>query len=189
MAFVFKSEKIDGVWLVSPTLKEDARGWFAEIFCDKWFPAINWEGKIQQNESFSKKDVLRGLHYHHLQIDCWRLVEGEILVGLFDLRQGSPTYGKGTMIEMNAMNRERDPRRMGLVIPPGVAHGFVVKSETALLSYLTNQHYNPDNPDEHGLFWNDPALGLNWGIEYPILSEKDAQNPFLKDISEENLPK
>lgn len=177
-------EGIKGVRCVSPTLHRDGRGYFVETFRPEWFPEVNWQ-QIQQNTSFSIKDVLRGLHYHLRQVDYWRVFEGKILVGLYDLRQNSSTFGRSMMLEMNAMNKKRDPG-IGLFIPSGVAHGFLVLSEVAFLNYLTNQYYNPD--DEHGLRWNDPALRLDWRIKCPILSEKDAKNPFLKDIPKEELP-
>jgi dTDP-4-dehydrorhamnose 3,5-epimerase len=124
--------------------------------------------------------VLRGLHYHHKQVDYWYVARGKIRVGVVDLRPNSPTYLAGETIEMSADDN------LGLYIPIGVAHGFLALELTTLI-YTVDNYYDGD--DEFGVAWNDPDVNLDWAVTDPVLSPRDQKNPFLKDIPPENLPK
>ena len=121
----------------------------------------------QANHSHSRAGVLRGLHYHRKQTDLWYLVTGRAQVCLVDLRarEGDPRVA--TFVIDGAL-----PSRV--VIPPGVAHGYLALTDIDIL-YLTDQEWDPD--DEHGLAWNDPTLGIDWAIADPSLSERDRSNP------------
>jgi dTDP-4-dehydrorhamnose 3,5-epimerase len=122
---------------------------------------------------------LRGLHYHHKQVDYWQLLAGKIRVGLADLRPWSPTYRATEIVELDAA------QPMGLYIPVGVAHGFYALTDATLL-YLVDNYYT--GSDELGVAWNDSELSVKWGVDNPILSERDATNPRLADIPPALLP-
>ncbi len=149
-----------------------------ETFRTEWFPQRTW-AIVQSNRSISAASVLRGLHYHHHQVDYWHLLAGKIRVALADLRPTSPTYRAVEIIDMDTVTP------VGLYIPVGVAHGFYAQTE-ATLSYLVDNYYN--GSDELGVAWNDPTLAVPWGVDNPILSERDAKNPLLADIPAELLP-
>lgn len=178
MPDIEESAQIKGVQIVTLKAFEDERGRFLETFRKEWFPQQRWE-KIQTNRSDSRAGVLRGLHYHFRQVDYWYVVSGQIRAALYDLRPDSPTYGAGQTVEMGG------PFQRGLFIPVGVAHGFVALTETTL-TYIVDNYY--DSTDEYGIVWNDPDIGLAWGVEAPILSARDAANPLLRDIPPEQLP-
>lgn len=171
---------INDVYTVPIRAFEDERGRFMETFRREWFDWVNWE-RIQHNRSDSKAGVLRGLHYHFHQIDYWYVPAGRIRVGLVDLRPSSSTYMQATTLEMGEGNN------IGLFIPIGVAHGFTALTDCTL-TYVVNNYYD-GGKDEHGVAWNDPAFNLDWGVDSPSLSGRDAQNPLLKDIPSETLPK
>lgn len=175
---VNESELIKGVCFVPLKLFEDERGRFVETFRKEWFPWRTWD-VVQGNASYSQAGVLRGLHFHHRQVDYWFVPSGTIRVGLCDLRRKSPTHRAVQTLEIG------DQNFMGVYIPIGVVHGFVALTD-AILTYLVDNYY--DGTDEHGVAWNDPDINLPWGIADPRLSPRDAQNPFLRDISLENLP-
>lgn len=123
--------------------------------------------------------MLRGLHSHFHQVDYWYVVKGKIRASLADIRPDSPTFGATQVIELGKENQ------LGIFIPVGVAHGFIALAD-ATLTYVVDNHY--DRGDEHGIAWNDPDLALPWGVETPTISDRDAANPFLKDILAEKLP-
>jgi dTDP-4-dehydrorhamnose 3,5-epimerase len=148
---------------------EDPRGSLSEVFRREWFPGAR--PMVQANLSRSAPNVLRGLHFHRRQVDYWCFVSGKAFVGLFDTRGGSATRGRKEEILVDA---DRD--RIGLYIPPGVAHGFCALSEVRLL-YLVDAYYTGE--DEHGLAWNDPEVGIAWPVADPILSDRDRANPPL----------
>lgn len=178
MAEIIASKKIIGVKFAKLTLFKDERGQFAETFRSQWFPERCWQ-TIQTNCSQSKAGVLRGLHYHHRQVDYWYVPRGRIRVALADLRPTSSTYKATETVEIG----EDNP--VGIFIPIGVAHGFVALTD-ATLTYLVDNYY--DGSDENGVAWNDPALNVDWGVTSPILSQRDQRNPRLADIPAENLP-
>jgi dTDP-4-dehydrorhamnose 3,5-epimerase len=171
-------KQIAGVKLVQLKTFNDSRGRFREIFRKEWFPQSQWLA-IQSNHSESKKGVLRGLHYHHRQADYWYVIRGRIRAGLVDLRTASETFLASATIELSHINPQ------GLYIPTGVAHGFVTLEDTNLL-YIVDNYY--DGEDEYGVAWNDPKLGIVWGVEQPIISSRDLENPLLSTIPVSDLP-
>ena len=173
------SDHIQGVRHVHFRIFADERGEFMETFRKEWFPERSWD-IVQSNRSQSAPGVLRGLHYHHHQVDYWQLVAGRIRVALADLRPTSPTYQAVEVLDLDAATP------VGLFIPTGVAHGFYAQSAATLI-YLVDNYYN--GSDELGVAWNDTHLAVPWGITSPILSERDAKNPFLADIPTEQLPR
>ena len=134
---------------------------------------------VQGNVSVSKKGVLRGLHYHLKQADFWAVPSGLVRAALYDFREGSPTLGRSMILEMGT----KSP--VGLYIPKGVAHGFLALAES-FMTYLVDEYY--DNSDERGVRWNDPALGIDWQVEAPIVSGRDQQNPPLAEIDLALIP-
>jgi dTDP-4-dehydrorhamnose 3,5-epimerase len=175
-----RSERIDGVLMVTVKAYEDERGRFMETFRRSWFPWINWD-KMQGNRSDSKAGVLRGLHYHFWQIDYWYVPKGTIRAGMVDLRPNSPTYRVTETVEIGETNNR------GVFIPVGVAHGFVALTDATLM-YFVNNYYD-GGKDERGVAWNDPDINLDWGVQMPLLSQRDQQNRFLKDIPPDELPR
>ena len=178
MPTINESKTISGVMIAHLNSLEDSRGRFRETFRKEWFPQRSWD-IVQTNRSDSQPNVLRGLHYHHRQVDYWYVVNGKIRAGLADLRPDSPTYHATQTVELSAESN------LGLFIPIGVAHGFVALEPSTLI-YLVDNYYDGD--DEFGVAWNDPDLNINWGVSNPILSPRDQNNPLLKDIPPEHLP-
>ena len=178
MPIISESAKIPGVHTVQLKPFADARGRFVEIFRKEWFPRRSWE-VLQSNRSESDAGVVRGLHYHHRQVDYWHVIRGQIRAALVDLRRSSPAFGVSQMIDMSQENM------LGLYIPVGVAHGFVSLTEATLLYFVDNYY---DGADEFGVAWDDPELGLAWPVESPNVSERDASNPLLRDIPHDALP-
>jgi dTDP-4-dehydrorhamnose 3,5-epimerase len=178
MPQIEESSLIKDVQIVTLKPFGDERGRFMETFRKEWFPQRSWE-IIQTNRSDSKAGVLRGLHYHFKQVDYWYVVNGKIRAGLVDIRPGSPTYRAAQTLEMGEENQ------VGLFVPIGVAHGFVALTE-ATLTYIVDNYY--DSYDEFGVAWNDPDIAMPWGVESPLVSARDMENPRLKNILPENLP-
>lgn len=174
-----ESEKISGVMIAHLTIHGDDRGSFRETFRKEWFPQRNWEN-FQSNCSQSMAGVLRGLHYHFHQVDYWYVPRGTIRAALFDMRPNSPTYMATQTIDMGEEND------IGLFIPIGVAHGFATLTDATLM-YIVDNYF--DGSDEYGVAWNDPALGIDWGLENPIVSGRDQTNLVYKMVSAEKLPK
>lgn len=171
---------IEGLAVIEPSVFSDARGYFFEAFNQK---AFNEEVApvefVQDNESKSSYGVVRGLHFQrppYAQAKLVRVVRGRVLDVAVDLREGSPTYGKHFSVELSDENH-----RM-LFIPRGFAHGFSVLSEEVVFQYKCDNYYHPES--EGAVAWNDPDLAIDWGIpaDKAILSAKDAENPFLKDM-------
>jgi dTDP-4-dehydrorhamnose 3,5-epimerase len=174
------SAYIQGVYTMPIRAFKDERGQFMETFRREWFPWINWD-KMQSNRSDSMKGVLRGLHYHHHQIDYWYVSKGVVRVGMVDLRPSSPTYNAVETLEIG------DSNNVGVFIPVGVAHGFAALTDVTL-TYLVNNYYN-GGVDENGVAWNDADINIPWGVENPLISPRDTQNRFLRDIPADELPK
>ena len=172
------STLIDGVYTVPIRTFHDARGAFMETFRREWFPWVNWE-KMQSNRSDSKANVLRGLHFHRHQIDYWYVPKGIVRAVMVDLRASSPTYRAVQIIELGEENNT------GVFIPEGVAHGFLALT-AATLTYIVNNYY--DGKDEFGVAWNDPDLNIDWGVESPVISGRDAANPRFADIPQADIP-
>ncbi len=169
--------EIEGVYILEPKVFGDNRGYFMETYNENEFKRLGLDYKfVQDNQSKSKKGVLRGLHFQRKfpQAKLVRVLEGEVFDVAVDLRKDSPTYGKwvGTILS--------DENKRQFMIPRGFAHGFVVLSETATFTYKCDEFYHPE--DEGGIMWNDKDVGIIWPIEEePLLSEKDKLHPSLKD--------
>lgn len=179
MPHVEESPLIAGVYTVQLQSFRDERGRFMETFRKEWFPQRSWE-RVQSNRSDSRAGVLRGLHYHHHQVDYWYAVGGRLRAAMVDLRPSSPTHMATQSIEMGDVNE------IGLFIPSGVAHGFVALTDVTLL-YVVDNYY--DSNDEFGVAWNDPELGVDWGVVPAVVSSRDASNPRLRAIPPEHLPR
>jgi dTDP-4-dehydrorhamnose 3,5-epimerase len=163
---------IEGVELISLTAHEDGRGSLTEVFRRDWIPSAG--AMIQANLSISNGGVLRGMHFHRAQTDYWCLLAGSAFVGLYDLREGSPTVATKAEIRLTA-----DLGRQALLIPPGVAHGFYAETDL-MLAYFVDRYF--DGQDEFGVMWNDPNVGIAWPARNPELSERDRSNPLLAEV-------
>ena len=170
--------QIAGVKIVRLQGFQDDRGRFTETFRKSWFPERTWEN-FQSNRSDSRAGVLRGLHYHFHQVDYWYCAAGILRVGLADLRRSSPTFGRSQVIEIG------DANQTGVFIPCGVAHGFYAVTAVTL-TYIVDNYYN--GADELGVAWNDATLAVAWGVDAPILSARDSNNPLLGDIPAQQQP-
>lgn len=161
---------IPGLWLIEPDVFGDDRGWFKELFNQQSFEQIGLGHLhfVQDNLSRSSRGALRGMHYQrppHTQGKLVTVLEGNVLDMVVDLRLGSPGYGKHFAVELDAKKHNM------LFVPPGLAHGFQVLSESCLFFYKCTDTYHPES--EGGLAWNDPTLELPWRDIPPILSKKD----------------
>jgi dTDP-4-dehydrorhamnose 3,5-epimerase len=164
---------IEGVLIIEPTVFGDARGFFMESFNQRAFnTAVGREVIfVQDNHSRSTKGVLRGLHYQttpHAQGKLLRVTQGEIFDVAVDIRPGSANYGRWVGVELSSHNHKQ------LWIPPGLAHGFLVVSDSADVLYKSTDFYAPNA--ERCIRWDDPAVGIQWPLSdtSPLLSEKDA---------------
>ena len=171
---------LEGVLVIEPAVFSDARGWFSETFSEREFARITgWPGRfVQDNESYSRRGVVRGLHFQkepHAQAKLVRVAAGRILDIALDMRRSSPTFGRWAAVELSAGNRRQ------LFLPHGFAHGFSVLSDEATVIYKVDNHYAPES--DAGVLWNDPVLGIDWGIDpsEAIVSVKDAALPLFAD--------
>lgn len=183
----FLKQSIPDVVLIRPKVHGDHRGYFVETFRhDTLEEALGYEVTFfQDNESKSTKGVLRGLHFQlppFAQSKLVRVIEGEVLDVAVDIRQGSPTFGQHVAVRLTGENKHQ------LFIPRGFAHGFLVLSDTATFAYKVDKYYSPEC--DRGLAFNDPALGIDWGLPSDQLkvSEKDLKQPRLAEIEGECLP-
>ena len=175
---------LPGVCFIRPKVFEDPRGFFFESYHEAKFSDLGITGRfVQDNHSRSAKGTLRGLHYQlkFPQAKLCRVIQGEVLDVAVDIRKGSPYFGKGVSAVLSAQNR------LQIYIPKGFAHGFLVLSEAAEFLYKCDEIYHPE--DEQGIIWNDPEIGIQWGISDPVLSNKDRQSPPLAKIPPDLLPK
>ena len=178
-----KETKLPGVLVLEPDVFSDQRGYFLETWNSKCYEGTGITGPfVQDNISFSKKDVLRGLHYQHPQSQgkLIQVISGQVVDIAVDIRAGSLTYGRWFSQVLSDTDHKQ------LYIPPGFAHGYCVISETAVFSYKCTEFYNPAT--ENGIIWNDPDLNIEWPIAKPIISAKDSNYTRLKDIAPENIP-
>ncbi len=175
--FIFEKTDIDGVYIITPTLFGDNRGYFMETYSEADFKEAGLDYKfVQDNQSSSKKGVLRGLHFQktHPQAKLVRVLKGEVFDVAVDLRKNSPTYGKW----VGALLSEENHRQ--LMIPRGFAHGFVVVSDHAEFAYKCDDFYHPE--DEGGIIYNDEDVAIDWpDVGELTLSEKDLKHPTLKE--------
>lgn len=171
---------IPDVKIIQPKVFGDERGFFIETFeKNRYREMLGIDSDfVQDNHSRSQKGVLRGLHFQteNPQGKLVRCVRGEVFDVAVDIRPGSPTFGKWAGVLLNEDNKTQ------FWIPPGLAHGFAVLSETADFEYKCTDFYNPEA--EGCLIWNDPAVGIEWPLQNPLLSAKDRQGKTLEELFE-----
>jgi dTDP-4-dehydrorhamnose 3,5-epimerase len=174
---------LPGVFELRPTVFADKRGFFMETYHRDKFASLGIRDSfVQDNHSSSCRGTLRGLHYQlrHPQAKLSRVVEGEALDVVVDVRIGSPHFGKWTSVRLTAKEQNQ------LYVPAGFAHGFLALTDTVQFLYKCGGFYDPD--DEHGVLWSDADLNIFWGTSDPIVSERDSKNPRLGDVPRELLP-
>lgn len=174
---------IEGVVIVEPKVFGDERGYFMESYSERDFEAHTGLNVcfVQDNESCSKRGVLRGLHFQkepYAQAKLVRVVRGRVLDVAVDIRPESPTFGKYVMTELSGDNHRQ------MFVPKGFAHGYVVLEDDTVFQYKCDELYHPEA--EGGIAWNDPQIGIEWPIAEGevILSEKDKNRPLLSEICE-----
>jgi len=177
MPFEFNTLEIPGPLLIRPRVFDDDRGFFLELYKHSDFVKAGIKHHlIQDNFSKSTKGVLRGLHYQRTPKEQGKMVlciKGRIFDVAVDIRKGSPYFGKWVGAELNDDNRHM------LFIPPGFAHGFQVVSDKAEVMYKCTEEFSP--ADERGIIWNDPDIAITWPLSETVLSDKDKNNPRLRD--------
>lgn len=171
--------EIPGLLIVKPAVYEDSRGYFFESYnLDKFAQAGISAKFVQDNESKSQKNVLRGLHFQKppfAQGKLVRVMKGSVLDVAVDLRKGSPTYGKWASIVLSENNK------FMYWIPEGMAHGFLTLEDHTVFFYKCTNLYSKES--EGSILWNDPDLAIDWGsLDSPILSEKDKISPLFRDF-------
>lgn len=175
--FTFTPTKIKDVYVIDVKSYGDDRGYFMETYKKSDFDEAGLVYDfVQDNQSSSRKGVLRGLHFQKTfpQAKLVRVIKGEVFDVAVDLRKGSETYGEWVGAFLSAENKRQ------LIVPRGFAHGFVVVSESAEFAYKCDELYHPE--DEGGIIWNDPDIAVEWpDVGDIILSEKDKKNPTLKE--------
>ncbi|MDR2816750.1 MAG: dTDP-4-dehydrorhamnose 3,5-epimerase [Proteiniphilum sp.] len=170
---------IEGVAIIEPRVFGDNRGYFFESFSEEWFQQnVCNTHFVQDNESKSLYGVLRGLHFQkppYTQSKLIRVVKGNVLDVVVDIRKGSPTFGQYVSVLLTEENKRQ------CFIPRGFAHGFSVLSDEAVFQYKCDNYYAPQS--EGGIAFDDPALNIDWGLAHSeiLLSEKDRANPLLSD--------
>ena len=175
----FIQTKIPDVILIKPKVFEDQRGFFMESYHVEKFKLAGIDSIfVQDNHAKSVQNTLRGLHFQikYPQAKLLRCIKGKVFDVAVDLRKDAPYYGQWVGEELSEDNKCQ------LFIPAGFAHGYYVLSETVEIAYKCSVIYHPE--DEQGLRWDDPDIAIDWPGKDPILSEKDRQLPFLKDINE-----
>lgn len=172
---------IEGVLIIEPTVHGDSRGYFMESFSQRDFAAqTGLEVRfVQDNESRSRRGVLRGLHFQrepHAQAKLVRVVSGRVLDVAVDIRPESPTFGKYVAAELSGENHRQ------LFIPKGFAHGYVTLEDDTVFQYKCDEFYHPECED--GIAWNDPGIAIRWPLAESdiILSEKDSNRPTLSEL-------
>ncbi|MCL1604581.1 dTDP-4-dehydrorhamnose 3,5-epimerase [Phascolarctobacterium sp. ET69] len=173
--------KLEGVVIIEPEVFGDNRGFFMESWNKKKMAEAGLDYDfVQDNHSKSTvKGTLRGIHFQKgdkAQAKLVRCVKGAVLDVAVDLRKNSPTFKQWVGVELSEENKKQ------LLIPRGFGHGFVTLTDDVEFLYKADNYYAPEA--DAGIRWNDPDIGVEWGIENPILSEKDKKNPFLKDCRE-----
>jgi dTDP-4-dehydrorhamnose 3,5-epimerase len=177
--FKFMETSIEGVYIIEPTVFGDERGYFMETYQEKEFKEAGIDDAfVQDNQSKSKRGVLRGLHFQRTkpQGKLVRVIRGEVFDVAVDLRRDSATYGKWEGVTLSEDNKKQ------FYIPEGFAHGFLVLSDEAEFTYKCTDFYDAD--DECGILWNDTEIGVEWpleGVDELILSEKDEKWKPLKE--------
>ena len=173
---------IPGLLVIEPKVFGDARGYFLELWNRQRYQeaGLDWSF-VQDNVSFSQRGTLRGLHFQNpaAQGKLVYVLQGEVFDVAVDVRCSSPAFGRWHGLNLSAENKRQ------FFIPPGFAHGFEVLSQTALFAYKCTEFYRPQY--ELALAWNDPDVGIQWPLDHPQLSEKDARGARLKDLPRDRL--
>jgi dTDP-4-dehydrorhamnose 3,5-epimerase len=179
---VIKTE-IEGLYIIEPQVFGDARGYFFESFnAERFLAQTGVEVTfVQDNESRSRRGVLRGLHFQkepYAQAKLVRVVQGRVLDVAVDIRPDSPTFGRYVAVELSGENHRQ------LFIPKGFAHGYVVLEDDTVFQYKCDEFYHPAS--EGGIAWNDPQIGIEWPLTESeiILSDKDRKHPTLRELCE-----
>jgi len=173
---------IPGLLILEPKVFGDARGFFLETWNQfRYREAGVGEDFVQDNLSFSRRGILRGLHFQNPkpQGKLLQVLQGAVFDVAVDIRRSSPTFGKWHGLVLSGENKRQ------FYIPAGFAHGFVVLSETALFHYKCTEFYSPK--DEMAIRWDDPDIGIAWPLKEPLLSERDAKGLRLRDAPRERL--
>ena len=176
------STDIEGVRIIEPRIFDDQRGYFLETYhLNRYKSAGLFEAFVQDNLSHSVKNTLRGLHFQitRPQAKLIQVISGEIFDVAVDIRRASPTYARWTGVRLSEKNKRQ------MYIPRGFAHGFCVLSDSAHVFYKCSDFYDPK--DEGGLLWSDPTIAIDWPVTQPIVSEKDARLPLIRDVRPEEL--
>ena len=176
--------ELPGVLIIEPRVFGDERGFFMETWQQQRYAEAGMpEQFVQDNISFSRRGILRGLHYQNPQGQgkLVYVLQGEVYDVAVDIRAGSPHYGDAVGVKLSAENKRQ------FYIPPGFAHGFCVTSTTALFVYKCTEFYNPVL--EGSVRWDDPQLGIDWPVSDPLLSDKDKAAPLLREIPQDKLPR
>lgn len=177
MAHSVEKLKLEGLLMVRSDVYKDDRGYFIETYKDSAFEALGLPRFVQDNFSFSKKGVLRGLHFQlppKSQGKLVRCLEGQIWDVAVDIRPASPTFGQWQGVHLS------DDTGQALFVPEGFAHGFVTLSESARVLYKTTAEYAPEL--ERGIVWNDADIKIDWPVTEPILAPRDASFPKLSEM-------
>lgn len=165
--------------MINPRVFEDSRGYFFESYNERLLKEAGLDTRfVQDNQSLSQKNVLRGLHFQappHAQGKLVRVIKGAVLDVVVDIRKGSPTYGKHFSIELNEKNKTM------LWVPEGFAHGFLTLEDDTIFYYKCNNYYNKDS--EGCVKWNDADLAIRWNAADPVLSEKDKAGTPFRDFA------
>lgn len=177
-----ETTNLPGLIIITPDIFADERGWFMESFQEERYQELLGADIhfVQDNLSFSKRGVLRGLHYQAPPFAQGKLVSvlrGRVMDVAVDIRFGSPTFGQHVAVELSAENHKQ------FWIPAGFAHGFVALEDDTMFAYKCTNVYSHEH--DRGVRWDDPALGIDWGVDSPIVSEKDRAHPFLKDMQKD----
>lgn len=174
---------IEGVVVIEPQVFGDERGYFFESFnAERFFAETGIDvAFVQDNESRSKRGVLRGLHFQrepYAQAKLVRVVQGRVIDVAVDIRPVSPTFGKYVATELSGENHRQ------MFIPKGFAHGYVVLEDDTVFQYKCDEYYHPES--EAGIAWNDPQIGIEWPLleDEIIFSDKDRKHPTLKELCE-----
>jgi len=174
--------ELAGLLIIEPVVFGDARGFFLESWNQRRYRDAGITAQfVQDNASFSRRGILRGLHFQNPkpQAKLISVLAGEVFDVTADLRRNSPTFGRWHGMVLSA-----DDRRQ-LYVPAGFAHGFAVLSDTALFHYKCTDFYSP--PDELTLLWNDPDLDIDWPVKDPVVSDKDRRGLRLREVPPDRL--
>ncbi|GAB4202233.1 MAG: dTDP-4-dehydrorhamnose 3,5-epimerase [Bacteroidia bacterium] len=169
---------LTGLYIIEPKVFKDERGYFYESYNQKIFSDAGIKDVfVQDNQSLSQKNVVRGLHFQHppfAQAKLVRVIKGAVLDVVVDIRKNSPTYGQTFSIELTEDNF------LMLYIPVGFAHGFSTLADNTIFAYKCSAFYNKASEDT--ILWNDPDLNIQWNVKNPIISEKDKCGKRFKDF-------